>query len=85
MQSGQNVHLRSKTYHFIFMDIVGFSYPSISAEDQAKMISSLNKLVQESELLTATETLDAMKKASGADYTHLQWRDRHLYLNFQSL
>jgi hypothetical protein len=31
-------------------------------------------------LLTATETLDAMKKASGADYTHLQWRDRHLSL-----
>jgi class 3 adenylate cyclase len=65
MQSGSNVHLRSTTYHFIFMDIVGFSSPGISAEDQARMISSLNKFVQESDIIQKSDRQSLIIRSTG--------------------
>lgn len=56
---------RSKTFHFIFMDIVGFSRPDVSAEDQAQMVSVLNKLVLESDIIKKSDRSSLLVRSTG--------------------
>jgi hypothetical protein len=56
---------KSKTFHFIFLDIVGFSRPDISAEEQARLVSSLNKLILESDIVKQSDRNSLLKRSTG--------------------
>jgi len=45
----EDVHSLTKTYHWLFTDIVGGSNPTISTKDQVRKIVALNELIRRTE------------------------------------
>jgi len=55
----------SKTYHFIYMDIVAFSDPRIYAIEQLEKITQLNKIVKDSRTFSESNPNRRVIKATG--------------------
>lgn len=55
----------AKDYHFIFMDIVGFSRSGITAAAQVQKLNFLNKIIRESKTINAADWNSVVKLPTG--------------------
>lgn len=57
--------LQSRTYHFLFLDVVGFSAPNNSAKEQAKIVSFLNQILKSSVVVRNTDKKRLIMRSTG--------------------